>query len=305
MTMTQNQIRQALKGTYLIDFPDDLFQFWDFAKSFGADKPLDTFWKSVGISLAGPFQMLAGEAQSEPLNDWYLDRRYYDDPPEFFTVFVGDTDGLHWGYWSDDPDNTPSYCLADFYSRDAFEITEDGETLFEAFRLRLERCHDSTLENIEYDPNVEQSRAEYEAHLESYALFRSHLMHYATGERPEIGDEYIEKYDDPSRRAIIADTLEGIGIVVPEPLYRPLSLGDEQLWAKVRAGEGLSGVVAEAQRALTEGFPGTALKLGKDLWIGNAGQKQDAYRLLGAAYEALNRPTLQTLLSRIASAREE
>lgn len=306
--MTQNQMRQALKDAYLIDFPDDLFQFWDFTRSFGADEPLATFWSGVGLSsglglyLEGPFRIIAGETQSEPRNDWYLDSRYYNDPPEFFTVFSGDSDWQHWGYWLDDPDNTPSYSLADFYSNDAFEITEDGDTLFEAFRLRLEECHHNSLVWLEEDPISQDS---CEASLEDYALFRSRLMHYATGERPEIGDEYTKKYAGLSRRAIVADTLEGMGIVVPEPLYRPLSLNDQKLLAKEYAGDDMSGVVAEAERALAEGYPGTALKLGRDLWIGSEQQKQDSYRLLSSAYEALNRPTLQTLLARIATIRKK
>jgi hypothetical protein len=304
MTMTQNQIRQALKSTYLIDFPDDLFAFWDFAKSCGADKPLLTFAEATGIALEGPFAILAGEADAPP-NGWHLGTRYYDDPPEFFLVLSGDTDGLHWGYWFDDPDNSPTRSVAQYFSRDAFDLMEDGDSLFEAFRLQLEGCQMTTLEYLETDPDTEQARASYEARLETYTLYRSRVVQYATGDRPETGEEYYDKYAGISPRSVTADTFEGMGIVVPEALYRPLSLGDEELRARAIAGADLSDVVAEAQRALAEGFPGTALKLGRDLWIGNAGQKQDAYRLLGAAYEALNRPTLQTLLSRIASAREE
>ncbi len=301
--MTQKQTRQALKDAYMIDFPDDLFAFWDFAKSFDADKPLLTFAEATGIALEGPLAILAGETEA-PQNGWHLGTRYYDDPPEFFLVLSGDTDGLHWGYWFDDPDNSPSACVASYYSRDAYEIWEDGKTLFEVFRLRLENLQETTLEYLE-EENSEEDRAFYEADLEAYAGLRSRLIDYATGDRPETGEEYRDKYAGMSNRAIIADTFEGMGIVVPAPLYRPLSLGDEELRTRTIADTDLSEIVAEAQRALAEGFPGTALKLGKDLWIGNAGQKQDAYRLLGAVYEALNRPTLQTLLSRIASVREE
>lgn len=232
-----------------------------------------------------------------------MDSRYYNDPPEFFTVFSGDSDGQHWGYWLDDADNTPSYSLADFYTNDAFEITEDGDTLFEAFRLRLEERHHLTLLWLEEDPHgIFQGGCE--ASLECYALLRSRLMQHAAGDRPETGDEYTKKYAGSSRRAIVADTLEGMGIVVPEPLYRPLSLNDQELLAKEYADDDMSGVVAEAERALAEGFPGTALKLGRDLWVGSECQKQDSYRLLSSAYEALNRPILQTLLSRIASVRK-
>ena len=75
---------------------------------------------------------------------------------------------MHWGYWFDDPDNSPDCCLADYHSRDAFELTEDGETLFEAFR----------------------PRPSYETDLENYATYRNRLLCYATAGRMEGGTEY-------------------------------------------------------------------------------------------------------------------
>jgi len=303
--MSYEQAQQALKGVYLIDFPDDLFHFWEFVKSFNAGDPLTVFSKPICVCLEGPFRVLAGRHDEVLPNGWYLGTRYYDDFPEFFTVFSGDTDGLHWGYWFDDPDNSLDYCLADYYSRDAFELTEDGETLFEAFRLQLEGCQMSTLENIETDPNIQQSRPSYEADLEDYATYRNRLLRYATAGRTEVGAEYLDKYSGISGRSVIADTFDGMGIVVPEHLHCSLSIGGEQLSGLVTADADLSFVLAEAHRALTEGFPGTALELGKNLWIGNPAQKQEAYRLLEGAYTALNRPTLATLLAKIAPLRTE
>ena len=54
-------------------------------------------------------------------------------------------------------------------------------------------------------------------------------------------------------------------MVVPPEQYRPLSLSNRDLRRLLRKGDA-SEVVAEAQRALDEGFPGTALHLGKELW---------------------------------------
>ena len=51
-----------------------------------------------------PFEVLAGRFDGRvPRNSLLLHWRYYDDPPEFFTVLAGGTDGLHWGYFLDDP----------------------------------------------------------------------------------------------------------------------------------------------------------------------------------------------------------
>ena len=303
--MSHEQARQALKDAYLINFPDDLFQFWEFVKSFDASDPLALFWKPMGISLEGPFNILAGRHDKVPPDGWYLGTRYYDDPPEFFTAFIGDTDGQHWGYWFDDPDNSLDCCLADYYSRDAFELTEDGETLFEAFRLQLEGCHMSALENIETDPNIRHARPSYEADLENYAMYRNRLLSYTTAGRTEVGAEYLGKYSGVSGRPVIADTFEGMGVVVPEHLYRPLNVSVGELRDLVTGYSDLSPVLTEAHRALTEGFPGTALELGKNLWIGNQAQKQEAYRILEGAHTALNRPTLAALLAKIAPLRME
>lgn len=301
--MTANETRQKLKEVYLVDFPEDLFQFWEFTQSFGADNPLQTFEKPMGLRLEGPFGILAGELPTPDVAP-YLAARYYDDPPEFWMIFSGDTDGLHWGYWFDDPDKSPADCVASYYSRDAYEITEEGATLFDAFRLALERSYASTLENIETDPDVEKYREEYEADLEAHVQIRSRLMQFSTADRLEIGDEYEERYagEDSSRR-ITAETFDGMGIVVPVSAYRPLSVDTDILRANAINGGDLTAVVAEAYRALEDGFPGTALALGKNLWIGNPPQKQEAYALLEKAYAALNRPTLKTILGMIALGR--
>ncbi len=219
-------------------------------------------------------------------------------------AWSGDTDGLHWGYWFDDPNHSSDYCIASYYSRDAFEISVDGHGLFEAFRLRLERSHSSTVENIETDPEAEDYKAEYEADLEVYASTRELLAQYALQDRPEIGDEYIEQYEEGDcEREITAETFDGMGIVVPPNLYRPLSITNEEL-RRLAIGEAdLTPRVQEANQALAEGYAGTALQLGKNLWIGNPLQKQEAYRLLTRAYQALDRPTLAEWLSKIASVR--
>ena len=73
-----------------------------------------------------------------PHHSLLLHWRYYNDPPEFFTLLLGDMDGLHWGYYLDDS-ATQSGCVASYYTNDAFELMPDGDTLFEALRLDLEQ----------------------------------------------------------------------------------------------------------------------------------------------------------------------
>jgi hypothetical protein len=86
-------------------------------------------------------------------------------------------------------------------------------------------------------------------------------------------------------------------VVVPGELYRPLGTPDRELWKYLRREKDPLDVVEEARAALREGFPGTALKLGKDLWA-TAGARRTAYayELLDSAYAALGRGVLREVL---------
>ena len=111
--------------------------------------------------------------------------RYYNDPPEFFTVLTGDSDGLHYGYWVDDP-RTGKGTVASYFAEDAFELSPDGDSLFEAVRLDLE-----------------QRARDFEGEPEEAADFApcaATLRRFATDDRPETGEEYVEKYLDRATR---------------------------------------------------------------------------------------------------------
>ena len=40
------------------------------------------------------------------------------DPPEFFTVLLGNVDRLHWGLYLDDPADEGRGCVASYYAND-------------------------------------------------------------------------------------------------------------------------------------------------------------------------------------------
>src|SRR5262249_53787432 len=141
---------------------------------------------------------------------------------------MGDIDGLHWGYYLDDPATGPS-CVASYYNNDSFELMTDGNTLFEALRLDLEQRYRDCLD---YRQDNAEHAADYNASLAPPADLRRAVQRYETADRPEVGEEYVEKYVAERRRAkrVVAQTHEGMGIVAPRELYRPLSLKDKQLW---------------------------------------------------------------------------
>src|SRR4051794_7307114 len=179
MASRLEQRMARLRAEYGIEFPEGLFRFWEFACRLAPLDPLNAFAEALGIVLVGPFEVLHGRFDGRvPRRSLLLHWRYHDDPPEFFTALAGNTDGLHWGYFLDDP-ATGAGCVASYYARDAYELDTDGGTLFEAVRLHLEQ-HQA---DAELDGDAESRHA-----LPALAALRERLMAYATGDRPEIGE---------------------------------------------------------------------------------------------------------------------
>lgn len=288
--------RGQLRQLYGFDFPEDFFRFWEFATRLRPLEPLAALAEATGIHLVGPFEVLAGRFDGRaPRHSQLLHWRYSMDPPEFFTVLAGDTDGLHWGYYLDDP-AAGEGCVASYYANDAFELYADGDSLFEAVRMRVEQhyrdCEDYRFEDPEHAEDYDQT-------LQALDALRAAIQQYSTAGRGETGAEYEERYPPRVIRSarVVAATREGMGIVVPPELYRPLRVKDKKLWSLLRKEDDPAELVGEARRALREGFPGTALKLGKDLWSFAAGRRAEyAYELLDAAYAALGREPLRRVL---------
>jgi hypothetical protein len=296
MTTLQRR-RELLRRLYGFEFPEDCYRFWDLANRLKPLEPLHALGETLGVVLTGPLEVLAGRFDhvTPPLNP-LLHWRYWHDPPEFFTVAVGGNEGSHWGYFLDAPPD-PAGSVAHNHANDLFELIPDGNRLFEAVRFWLEEslsiCHHDAEYGLE-DPAVAQETSDRLARL------REALLAFATADRPETGDEYIEKYRDvPLQRQgrVVARTRDGMGIVVPPELYRPLSLKDRELWRRLSGEQDPVELVEEARQALRDGFPGTALKLGRDLWSWPKGPRAAyAFELLDAAYAALGRDILRRVL---------
>jgi hypothetical protein len=288
--------RRRLRELYGFDFPDDFFHFWEFACRHRPLEPLAVVAETAGGRLVGPFEVLAGRFDDRrPQLSQYLHWRYFNDPPEFFTVLAGLGDGFHFGYFLDDPGSSPG-SVASYFAADAYELGADGDTLFEAVRLLLEENYQSAELDRSYFP---ERATEAETTLRQVDDFREALCRRATADRPETGEEYVEKYQGRTARndRVVAETIDGLGIVVPPELYRPLSVKDRKLWSRLRKDDNPRDLVDEAIAALRAGFPGTALKLGKDLWgAGGEHQTMYSYELLDAAYEALGRDVLRRVL---------
>ncbi|MFT3764991.1 MAG: DUF2228 domain-containing protein [Minicystis sp.] len=295
MIVTSSPRLAEVSARYGFDLPEEVLAIWDLARSLSRKDPTVAFAEDddLGISLVGPFDLLAGRTQTKPGLDVKLHYRYRFDPPEFFTVAVGNVDGLHFGYWLDDPAAGPA-CVAACYAHDRAPMYVPGLTLWQAIRWELESTWAGVLDNIGDDP---QHEGTYLKALASLARLRDRISAHATGDRKEIGDAYREKYDLRGLRPrhALAVTLEGMGVIAPADRFRPLSVDAGALGKTLTSKTKRRALVRETLALAEKGFPASALALGRQCWA--RGLDDEAYTLLDAAYAGLDRPLLREVLA--------
>jgi hypothetical protein len=287
--------RAELRERYGVEFPDELFAVWELARSINPEDPGSAFWvEPFNVALHGPFDVLAGAFdRKKPKLSALLHWRFIFDPPEFFTIAAGDTDGLHWGYWFDE-DQSAEW-VASYFTNDAYQIEPCGKTFVEALRMHLESCWAGVNENIADDPDEKDA---YKEELDALEKVRSKLTSLGTGDRPELGEKYMRKYDcsKARRKQTIAPTKDGMGIVAPKKAFGSVSVADADLDAAILKVSSRAELISEAEQAINEGRPAKALKIAKELWVRGTKTKREieeaSYPLLIAAYEALGRPAL-------------
>lgn len=249
-----------LRSLYGIDFPDELFELWDWYQRLS--KPAEAGWKVLAMTPHGVLDALAGKLDGSLRYPAVLHWRYQYDLPELFTLFVGDTDGLHWGYWFDDPGRLPPV-VASYYARDGVNYVA-SPSLWHAIATRSEQMRSSIHENLEYDAKHATSYAQQLAALDEL-------------------DAVLPKPREVTPRKPVAKTPEGMGIVV-----EPAQLGRWLQPDEIVADEVLGFVDAE----IAAGRPGTALLVGRMLWDGH---KDLALKIFLRAYPALGRDALHAV----------
>src|SRR5262245_27168960 len=181
------QRRRRLRALYGFDFPEDFFLFWESATRRRPLEPLAAVADATDAHLVGPFEVLAGRFEGRtPRYSQLLHWRYYDDPPEFFTVLAGGGDGLHWGYYLDDPVRGEG-CVACYYAQDVYELSMEGNTLFEAVRAYLEDSYASS--HLDFNYGLEDVTFHHAA-CQALDALREQLRQFTGEEGGGVGDEY-------------------------------------------------------------------------------------------------------------------
>ncbi|GAA0492231.1 hypothetical protein Ade02nite_68780 [Paractinoplanes deccanensis] len=208
--------------------------------------------------------------------DQRLHARFRHDPAEFLTVMRGNTDGLHFGLWYDDPAELPT-AIAHNYARDSAETwTSTEPTLLRVVRERVN--------GFLADYGDEEEEAGRVAPLiEALDWYQA-------------ADEAALRQDGPPGAASMPRSYLAMS---PMPLLPPGS-GDPQVAA---SGSRLAAFqddpvqaaawIAEARHQLAAGQPALALAVGSELhWLDDDAHRDAGLDLLVGAYRALGRDAL-------------
>jgi len=266
---------RVLARYYPVEFPPDFFAMWDFCLACKPESPHRAL--GDGFILTGPFSVLASPERAAATKvPMLMHWRYYLDPPEFFTVATGGTDGHHWGYWFDAPGELePRVCS--YYTNDAYEITDCGQTLPEAVDEHLAAAEESLEEYVEDNPaEADHYTRELAALNDVRQRLRAHRWP-ATHQTPRVPN---------------VPTFDGMGLVIPPSAVKDL-LDAETLYTDADVGEGEK-LLLHARRALSEGDLGLALQIARAIWTlsGSREWHQPAALVMADVYEALHRPAL-------------
>jgi Uncharacterised conserved protein (DUF2228) len=284
-----------LNEAYGFSFPADFYRCQAYLQALQVaglqlqDAPLEL---QPGVAFQG-FDEALDVTTFNPLQQ----SRYRFDPPEFFTVLGGNTDGLHWGYYSDHPE-AGEWVVASYYHSDAYEFSIDGYTLLEAIRTYLERV-DAGLQD--YLATDAAHAATYRQWMARLAQMRTILMQFETGERPEMRLAYLEKYQ--VQRLVTAPNSAGMGLVVDGATYHETA-EIAALFRKIHFAEADEQRLLElAAACIAQGYTGTALRIAQELWPRTKTHFPEVCALLDGLYTHLDRPSLRQALQAAATMR--
>ncbi|CAG0891483.1 unnamed protein product [Cyprideis torosa] len=220
------------------------------------------------------------------------------DLPKTVVTFPSDPNGLHLGYWRDDPAELPVF-VASNRSKCGGVCKNEGRNLFHALYSvlteKLKTCDPFSKVPLKKAIDLLSSRAEKGASLE----------------------DLYQASSSASKRKPLARPFHGLGMVVPYDKkhdigYRPLPESNRSLKrilervataatdvARDEALDSLQELVTNVQFANDEGDPGMGLELGQDIFsFDRSGPVFNSIikHLLEVAYDLLNRKPFATIL---------
>nr|SVE83839.1 EOG090X0BAY [Daphnia pulex] len=294
-------VKENIKLKFLVDMPDDFYEFWAFCQSICSKNTLETFKDSLGLELVGPFELLEQNSnRSKPkekcgnsLTHW----RFYYDPPEFQCVMIDDlSKGYHIGYFRDVPNEMPMFVGSNTESEGCV-LTAMSDNLFSA----LSQIISARIKKA--DPFKKSQLATLKKQLEDWANKNDIII--------EPQSEILKK----RKKLMVAKTFYECGIVVPvnkktQVGYRKIPETDaniKKICKKIvespnlseqnKNSDALQELVTYVQYANDESDYGMGLELGLDLLAyGGDVFHPTILHLLSVAYELLERHEFTVIL---------
>ncbi|OWF54879.1 histone PARylation factor 1-like [Mizuhopecten yessoensis] len=297
MPSSPEDLKENIKRKFLVEMPDDFYDFWEFCKSKNSKHPEDAMSKDLGFQLVGPYDILAGKHKGVKRNrrgkrpNFLLHWRYYYDPPEFQTVVKSDDKNLfHLGYFRDDPAELPVFVGAN-KAADSYIITQKGNNIFAAIKLVI----DERLKSKDIDAGKKKKLQNFQEELQDFADSKKYPL-----------DMKTKSMKDRDKK-VVCRTFHGAGMVVPldenEVGYREVPEEPADLKKMFKAVveaksesdrdkrmEAIQEIVTLVQFANDECDYGEGLELGLDLFsYGGEPLHSIISHLLPLAYQLLGR----------------
>jgi hypothetical protein len=274
-------VERRMKEVYGLRLPRHLAVWAAFHKSLsplerqGLDRVGRSPW---GIMLW--FQDGGLERQTRDGLDPRLESRFRADPPELVTVMGGDTDGLHYGLWYDDPAELPSF-VAHNYARDSAETSLDGATVLETLREQLRRRLD--------EPDYPEEKEPLSVH----ALVAA-LDWFRAADDQALADDGPRRWAEAPRGNIVGSL--GPALLPSSGNPRANRRDEEARYSAYKSGQAQP-IIDQAWSELKQGKPAYALVVGRELhWLDADDTRAACLELLIAAYDALGRHALAEIV---------
>uniref|UniRef100_A0A6M2CRS2 Protein ovary overexpressed n=1 Tax=Rhipicephalus microplus TaxID=6941 RepID=A0A6M2CRS2_RHIMP len=207
-------VRESIKQKFLVEMPEDFYDFWDFCCSLKKESPSDALYELLHLRLVGPFDVLAGKLTNKKASmsdDFLCHWRYFYDPPEMQTVLSGDDKTMyHIGYFRDDPEEMPVF-LASNVASEGCKIVKVAGNLFAVLSKEISKA-------LKKCDNPQAKLRKLNGALVEFAEKKGHSLLESSKERPKPQSA----------------TFHGAGLVVPYDSkmgvgYRKLPLSDTDL----------------------------------------------------------------------------
>jgi hypothetical protein len=264
-----------------------------FAEVYGLRLPRSLIAWAALVQSAGPFELRGLErlgrggggilvwfedgglerATKDDL-DPRLDCRFRCDPPEFVTIAWGDSDGLHYGLWFDDPAELPTTIVLN-YARDSAETWDSGHrNMLDLLREQL----------------VESGERSDEPRTLGEAMLASAIEWFSREAESELSADPPSRWAGVMRPPVVGS----LGPALEPEHGDPRSHEEQRRYEAYRArAPEVRAWIEQAREELAAGRPAYALVLGRELhWFDQDEWRAEGLELLVAAYRALGRDAL-------------